>query len=75
MAKITELQRNLDRNYEKSQKVWGESLEKMELGEDFTVQDGEDFYKAVTMKSVRNWAVSQELEANHAAQKKIIDSI
>ena len=75
MASISELQKQLDRNYSNTQEKWGKSLNSMDMAGDFSVSDAQDFLKLTTMKSTQNWAVSQELSVNHDAQKKVIDSI
>lgn len=75
MAKISELQKELDRNYSQAQSKWNNSLTNLNMAGDFSVADAQEFLQMTTMKSTRNWAVSQELSVNHEAQKKVIDSI
>jgi UDP-galactopyranose mutase len=75
MAKISELQTQLDKNYERTQDKWNQSLTNLNMAGDFSFSDAQEFLQLTTMKSTRNWAVSQELSANHEAQKKIIDSL
>jgi len=75
MAKITELQRQLDNNYEKSREHWNDQVKNINFGTDFSISDAKMFFEATTMKSTRNWAVSQELMASHDSKKKIIDSM
>lgn len=73
--KISELRRELDKNYETASDKWKDSLVNMNMGENFTMSDAKEFFELTTLKSTRNWAVSQELTANHDAQKKVIDSM
>lgn len=75
MAKISELQKLLDKNYETAQGNWNNQLTNLNFGTNFTMSDAKEFFEATTLKSTRNWAISQELSANHDSQKKIIDSM
>lgn len=72
--KITELQRELDHNYQKSKKQWNNNLLNLNMAGNFNISDAENFLKLTTLKSTRNWAVSQELTVNHDAMKKVIES-
>lgn len=73
--KISKLQRELDRNYAVAQDNWKNGLSRLNMAGDFSVADAEHFLKLTTQKSTRNWAISQELKANHDSVKKVIDSM
>lgn len=73
--KISELQRRLDRNYDNASASWKNSLASLDMTGDFNLSDAKNFFELTTLKSTRNWAVSQELKANHDSMKKVIDSM
>lgn len=71
----TNFQRYLDENYQKHSETWKNELINIDWGGDFSIADGEAFYRATTDKSVAGWAISTELKTRHNALKKIIDSV